>query len=118
MRILYFYQYFTTPKGAWSTRAFEFARRWVAAGHEVTVVTSVYDKSDLRPSRLFERFEWKGLMSGSSMWGSPTSTCYWAAPTDICDVCARSVMVRPRPSGGCGHSVVWADHSRYSCSRC
>jgi glycosyltransferase involved in cell wall biosynthesis len=48
VRIVYFYQYFTTPKGAWSTRAYEFARRWVAAGDKVTVVTSVYDKSDLR----------------------------------------------------------------------
>lgn len=49
MKILYFYQYFTTPKGAWSTRAYEFARRWAAAGDEVTVVTSVYYKSDLQP---------------------------------------------------------------------
>lgn len=52
MRILYFYQYFTTPKGAWSTRAYEFARRWVEAGDQVTVVTSVYDKSDLKASGL------------------------------------------------------------------
>lgn len=55
MRILYFYQYFTTPRGAWSTRAYEFARRWVEAGHRVTVVTSVYDKSDLEPSGLVAR---------------------------------------------------------------
>lgn len=55
MRILYFYQYFTTPKGAWSTRAYEFARRWVEAGDHVTVVTSVYDKSDLRPAGLISR---------------------------------------------------------------
>jgi glycosyltransferase involved in cell wall biosynthesis len=51
MKILYFYQYFTTPKGAWSTRAYEFARRWAAAGDEVTVVTSVYYKSDIQPDR-------------------------------------------------------------------
>ena len=25
MRVLYFYQYFTTPRGAWSTRAYEMA---------------------------------------------------------------------------------------------
>ena len=48
MRILYFYQYFTTPKGSWGTRAYEFARRWVDAGHDVLVITSVYDKSDLQ----------------------------------------------------------------------
>lgn len=55
MKILYFYQYFTTPRGAWSTRAYEFARRWVEAGDQVTVVTSVYDKSDLRASGLISR---------------------------------------------------------------
>ncbi len=51
MRILYFYQYFTTPAGSWSTRCYEFSRRWVARGDEVVVITSVYDKSDLRPDR-------------------------------------------------------------------
>jgi glycosyltransferase involved in cell wall biosynthesis len=61
MRILYFYQYFTTPRGAWSTRAYEFARRWVAAGHRVTVVTGVYDKSDLEPSGLVARLEIDGI---------------------------------------------------------
>jgi glycosyltransferase involved in cell wall biosynthesis len=61
LRVLYFYQYFTTPKGAWSTRAYEFARRWVECGDEVTVVTSVYDKSDLRPSGLVERFDVDGI---------------------------------------------------------
>ncbi len=61
MRILYFYQYFTTPEGAWSTRAYEFARRWVAAGHRVTVVTSVYDKSDLEPSGLVSRIDCDGV---------------------------------------------------------
>ena len=61
MKILFFYQYFTTPQGSWSTRAYEFARRWVAAGDEVTVVTSVYDKSDLRPRGFVERFEIDGI---------------------------------------------------------
>lgn len=61
MRIVYFYQYFTTPKGAWSTRVYEFARRWVRAGHRVTVVTSVYDKSDLEPRGLLDRIEVEGI---------------------------------------------------------
>jgi len=61
MKILFFYQYFTTPKGSWGTRAYEFARRWVAAGDQVTVVTSVYDKSDLDPSGLVERLEVDGI---------------------------------------------------------
>ena len=61
MKVLIFYQYFTTPKGAWSTRVYEMARRWVESGDRVTVVTSVYDKSDLRPSRLVERFDVDGI---------------------------------------------------------
>lgn len=54
MRILIFYQYFSTPKGSWGTRIYEFAKDWVKAGHEVTVVSSIYVKSDLQASRLLE----------------------------------------------------------------
>ena len=61
LRICYLYQYFTTPSGSWSTRVYELARRWVAAGHQVTVVTSVYDKSDLRLTRFSERLEVEGI---------------------------------------------------------
>lgn len=61
MRILYFYQYFTTPQGSWSTRVYEFARRWVKAGDQVTVVTSVYDKSGLRTEHLIERLNIEGI---------------------------------------------------------
>ena len=61
MKILYFYQYFTTPKGAWSTRAYEFARRWVEAGDEVAVVTSVYYKSDLQPEGFLTRRKVDGI---------------------------------------------------------
>ena len=61
MRILYFYQYFTTPKGSYGTRAYESARRWVKAGNKVTVVTCVYDKSDLKPTGLISRFNIEGI---------------------------------------------------------
>ncbi|HSC52890.1 MAG TPA: glycosyltransferase family 4 protein [Phnomibacter sp.] len=47
MRIVYFYQYFGTTQGGWSTRVYEMCKRWVAAGHQVTVITSPYDKSDV-----------------------------------------------------------------------
>lgn len=39
MRILYIHQYFRTRASASSTRSYEFARRWVAGGHSVTVIT-------------------------------------------------------------------------------
>ncbi|SNR67038.1 Glycosyltransferase involved in cell wall bisynthesis [Maribacter sedimenticola] len=54
MKIIYFYQYFTTPKGSWSTRVYEFTKNWVEEGHEVTVVTSIYSKSDLQATKLIE----------------------------------------------------------------
>ena len=60
MHVLYVYPNFTTPRGAWSTRAYDFARRWIEQGHRVTVVTGVYDKSDLRLTGL----TWSGVVDG------------------------------------------------------
>lgn len=39
MRILYFVQYFNLPDEPGGSRPYQFARAWVQAGHEVTVVT-------------------------------------------------------------------------------
>ncbi len=61
MRILYFYQYFSTPKGSWGTRVYEFGKRWVENGDRVLVVTSVYDKSDLNPSGLVSSMNFDGV---------------------------------------------------------
>ncbi|MFI5371827.1 MAG: glycosyltransferase family 4 protein [Candidatus Eisenbacteria bacterium] len=59
-KVLIFYQYYCTPNGSWGTRYYEFTRRWAAAGHDVTVVTSIYDKSDLVPRGFVTRFEIEG----------------------------------------------------------
>jgi glycosyltransferase involved in cell wall biosynthesis len=40
MKILYFHQYFNTPEMSGGTRSYEMARRLVAAGHEVHIITS------------------------------------------------------------------------------
>jgi glycosyltransferase involved in cell wall biosynthesis len=40
MHVLYLHQYFCTLSGVSGTRSYEFAKRWVAAGHDVTVITS------------------------------------------------------------------------------
>ncbi|GAB4114770.1 MAG: glycosyltransferase family 4 protein [Roseiflexaceae bacterium] len=40
MRILYLHQYFVPPETSGGTRSYEFARRLIAAGHEVCMVTS------------------------------------------------------------------------------
>lgn len=60
-KVLVFYQYYCTPKGAWGTRYYEFTRRWAAMGHDVTVVTSIYDKSDLEPEGFVTRFDIEGV---------------------------------------------------------
>lgn len=41
MKIIYLHQYFNTPNMSGGTRSYEMARRMVAAGHEVHMVTSV-----------------------------------------------------------------------------
>src|SRR6187551_2716124 len=55
MKILIFYQYFGTPSGSWSTRMYELSRRWVKWGHEVTVVTAPYEKSDIKATKFISR---------------------------------------------------------------
>ncbi|PZX47669.1 glycosyltransferase family 4 protein [Algoriphagus chordae] len=61
MKILYFYQYYATPKGSWGTRVHEFAQEWVKQGHEVQVVTSIYSKSDLTASKFIEHQRFEGV---------------------------------------------------------
>lgn len=61
MRIVILYQYFGTPGGSWSTRCYELARRWVRMGDEVTVITSPYDKSDIKPRGYIHRTEIEGI---------------------------------------------------------
>jgi glycosyltransferase involved in cell wall biosynthesis len=38
VKVLYFHQHFTTPRGASGTRSYEFARALIARGHSVTMV--------------------------------------------------------------------------------
>ncbi len=42
MKILYFHQHFSTPKGATGTRSYEFARALIQRGHQVTMVCGSY----------------------------------------------------------------------------
>jgi glycosyltransferase involved in cell wall biosynthesis len=57
MRILYLHQYFNTPRMTGGTRSYEMARRLVARGHEVHVVTSSCDPPGDRGGRWFETEE-------------------------------------------------------------
>jgi len=50
MRILWLHQYFATPKGWGAVRTYEFARRFVRAGHAVDVVCCAGYDDSLRPA--------------------------------------------------------------------
>lgn len=50
LKIVYLHQYFNTPAMSGGTRSFEMARRLVAAGHQVNLVTSRRD-TDAGPAR-------------------------------------------------------------------
>lgn len=50
MKIIYLHQYFNTPEMSGGTRSYEMARRMVAAGHEVHMVTSIRDNNSNQKS--------------------------------------------------------------------
>jgi len=62
MHILYLHQHFAIPAGSTGTRSYEFARRWVKAGHQVTIITGHYDIGGLeKPSSLVEKRKIYGI---------------------------------------------------------
>lgn len=61
MKILYFYQYFTTVNGSYGTRVHEFTKEWVKEGHEITVITSVYSKSDIEAKGFIDIKYYQGV---------------------------------------------------------
>lgn len=54
MHILYLHQYFALPTGSTGTRSYEMARRWVAAGHKVTIICGRGENSGLPELRSFD----------------------------------------------------------------
>ena len=56
MKVIYLHQYFNTPEMSGGTRSFEMARRMVAAGHEVHMVTS-YRETGIQYEGWFETEE-------------------------------------------------------------
>ena len=62
MKILYFYQYFSTSNGSWGTRVHEFTQEWVKNPNvEVKVVTSLYYKSDLKHKGFISKENFDGV---------------------------------------------------------
>ena len=46
MHVLYFHQHFSTPSGSTGTRSYEFAKRLIQRGHDVTIVCGTYKGGD------------------------------------------------------------------------
>lgn len=64
MKILYFHQHFSTPKGATGIRSYEMARRLLARGHQVTMVCGSYGGGNTGLEGPFTRGKRKGLVDG------------------------------------------------------
>lgn len=64
MRILYFHQHFSTPRGSLGTRSYEMARRLIARGHTVTMVCGSANLGDTGLEVLFERGSRRGTVDG------------------------------------------------------
>ena len=64
MRILYFHQHFSTPKGAAGTRSYEIAKAILRAGHSVTVVCGSYSQGNTGLATPFQRGRRRGIIEG------------------------------------------------------
>ncbi|MGH8243054.1 MAG: glycosyltransferase family 4 protein [Steroidobacteraceae bacterium] len=64
MRVLYFHQHFSTPKGSTGTRSYEMARSLVAHGHGVTMVCGTYGGGETGLSAPFVAGCRSGLVDG------------------------------------------------------
>lgn len=80
MHILYLHQYFTTRSGVGGTRSYEFARYFVARGHQVTMVTaadpSVPWVGGLTRRRVVDGIDVVELRAGYSDYQSGTAIGY------------------------------------------
>lgn len=64
MRVLYFHQHFSTPKGATGIRSYEMARRLLERGHRVTMVCGSYKGGSTGLSQQFEDGVRRGVVDG------------------------------------------------------
>lgn len=64
MKVLYFHQHFSTPKGAVGIRSYEMARRLIARGHQVTMVCGSYGGGDTGLVQAFVGGKRRGTVDG------------------------------------------------------
>ena len=64
MKVLYFHQHFTTPRGATGIRSYEMARRLRHRGHKVTMVCGSAGRANTGIQKPFERGMRRGTVDG------------------------------------------------------
>lgn len=64
MRLLYFHQHFSTPKGAAGIRSYQMAKAAVAQGHQVTMVCGSYDAGATGLDMPFSKGRRRGTVDG------------------------------------------------------
>jgi glycosyltransferase involved in cell wall biosynthesis len=73
VKILYFHQHFTTPKGSSGTRSYEFAQVLIRRGHQVTMVCGQMDRDSLNLPFDEKRGWSRGLIDGIDVIALPLS---------------------------------------------
>ncbi|RKY12190.1 MAG: hypothetical protein DRP65_02020 [Planctomycetota bacterium] len=64
MHIVYIHQYFGTPNHIGGVRSYEFARRWLAKGHKITMLTTTCNLSECDLSNATGKFFKKCVIEG------------------------------------------------------
>lgn len=64
MKVLYFHQHFSTPKGSTGIRSYAMARKLLEHGHEVTMVCGSYGGGNTGLSNAFENGRREGIVDG------------------------------------------------------
>src|SRR5699024_8678327 len=64
LRILYFHQHFSTPKGSAGIRSYGMAQQLIKQGHHVTMVCGSYDKGATGLTSEFKRGKRTGNVDG------------------------------------------------------
>lgn len=64
MKLIYFHQHFSTPKGGTGTRSYEFAKKLIEQGHDVTIVCGSFDVGDTGLSTPFVNGRRQGFVDG------------------------------------------------------
>lgn len=64
MKVIYFHQHFSTPKGSAGIRSYAMAKKLVAAGHEVTMVCGSYGVGNTGLDGTFNKGMRRGMVDG------------------------------------------------------